>query len=337
MTIQQNIRNNAVRANANKPIIVSVTGAAGAISYALLPLIANGQAFGKQEIHFKLIDLPRAKQGLQAVQMELIDGAYPLVKKIDIVTDNSGFKNADYAILLGSMPRLQGMSRADLLQKNGSIFKGQGQAINQDAKKNVKVLVVGNPANTNASTIDQFTPSIDSRNISALMRLDHNRLLGQVAMKIGSSVDEIDRVFVLGNHADTQFPETGSLTVLGKSKKLDNNWVKSELLPTVKNRGAKVIEARGSSSAMSAAKAIADHIHDWHMGSNGKVVTMGIPAPSDNDYKIPEGLVFGLPVKCDKDGSYKVISMPLSKEGQDAIKTNIETLQAEKTEVAKFL
>jgi len=293
---------------------VVVTGAAGQISYSLLPLIANGAMFGPdQDVILNLLEVEFVLPALQGVVMELEDGSYPLLKSVAATSDAEvAFKDADFAILVGAFPRKDGMERADLLSKNAGIFKVQGQALDKVAKKSVKVLVVGNPANTNCLLAQHFAPSIPKENFTALTRLDHNRAKAQVAKKLGVSVRDVHNVIIWGNHSSTQYPDTtvGYVHVNGEKKSIrdavnDSKYLEGEFISTVQKRGAAIIAARKFSSAMSAANAIVDHIRDWVLGTpEGEYVSMAVP--SDGSYNIPEGVIYSYPVTC-KNGKYTIV------------------------------
>lgn len=306
-----------------EPMRVAVTGAAGNIGYAILFRIAAGDMLGPdQPVILQLLDLPQAQKALNGVMMELNDCAFPLLRGI-VPTDDPevAFKDADVAILVGARPRSKGMERADLLQANAQIFKVQGAALNKVAKKTVKVLVVGNPANTNAMITAHFAPDLPKENITAMLRLDHNRALSQLSEKTGKPVDQIEHLFVWGNHSPSMFADWSYCKVDGKSAKEvvnDDDWYLNTFIPTVGKRGAAIIEARGASSAASAAAAAIDHIHDWVLGTNGKWVTMGVP--TDGSYGLKEGVIAGVPVVC-KDGKYeRVQDVKIS----DAVKPYVE-------------
>ncbi|MFT3755769.1 MAG: malate dehydrogenase [Pseudoxanthomonas sp.] len=293
------------------PVRVAVTGAAGQIGYALLFRIASGEMLGKdQPVILQLLDLPLEKPqaALKGVIMELEDCAFPLLHGVFGTGDPEvAFKDADVALLVGAMPRGPGMERKDLLLKNAEIFTVQGKALNKVASRNVKVLVVGNPANTNAYIAMKSAPDLPAKNFTAMLRLDHNRALSQLAAKAGVAVGDIENLAVWGNHSPTMYPDYRYATVGGaslKDKINDAAWNKDEFIPKVGKRGAAIIEARGLSSAASAANAAIDHIHDWVLGTGGKWVTMGIP--SDGSYGIPEGLIFGFPVTTE-NGEYKLV------------------------------
>jgi len=284
-----------------KPVRVAVTGAAGQIGYSLLFRIASGEMLGKdQPVILQLLEVPfeKAQQALKGVMMELDDCAFPLLAGMVGTDDpNVAFKDADYALLVGARPRGPGMERKDLLQENAKIFTVQGKALNDVASRNVKVLVVGNPANTNAYIAMKSAPDLPAKNFTAMLRLDHNRALSQLAAKTGKAVAEIENLAVWGNHSPTMYADYRFATVGGESVKTlinDEEWNRTVFLPTVGKRGAAIIEARGLSSAASAANAAIDHIRDWALGTNGKWVTMGVP--SDGSYGIPEGVMYGVPV-----------------------------------------
>ena len=287
-----------------QPVRVAVTGAAGQIGYSLLFRIASGEMLGKdQPVILQLLEVPfeKAQQALKGVMMELEDCAFPLLAGMIAADDaNVAFKDADIAILVGARPRGPGMERKDLLQENAKIFTVQGKALNDVASRDVKVLVVGNPANTNAYIAMKSAPDLNPANFTAMLRLDHNRALSQLATKSGRAVSDIENMTVWGNHSPTMYADYRFATVNGDSMKAlinDEEWNRTVFLPTVGKRGAAIIEARGLSSAASAANAAIDHIHDWVLGTNGKWVTMGIP--SDGSYGIPEGIIYGVPVTCD--------------------------------------
>src|ERR1700742_3587610 len=286
---------------------VAVTGAAGQIGYSLLFRIANGDMLGKdQPVILQLLDLPQAQAAVKGVVMELEDCAFPLLAGV-VVTDDPkvAFKDADVALLVGARPRSKGMERKDLLSANAEIFTVQGKALNEVASRDVKVLVVGNPANTNAYIAMKSAPDLPKKNFTAMLRLDHNRALSQLAAKSGKPVASIEKLAVWGNHSPTMYPDFRVATAEGQNlTKLinDDEWNRNVFIPTVGKRGAAIIEARGLSSAASAANAAIDHVRDWVLGTNGKWVTMGIP--SDGSYGIPEDIIYGVPVTCE-NGEYK--------------------------------
>ena len=289
---------------------VAVTGAAGQIGYSLLFRIANGDMLGKdQPVILHLLDITPALPAVKGVVMELEDCAFPLLAGV-VVTDDPkvAFKDADYALLVGARPRTKGMERKDLLEANGAIFTVQGRALDEAASRDCRILVVGNPANTNAYIAMRSAPGLPKKNFTAMLRLDHNRALSQVAARIGKPVETIDKMIVWGNHSPTMYPDYRFATVAGQSVKAmidDEAWNRDTFIPTVGKRGAAIIEARGLSSAASAANAAIDHMHDWALGTNGKWVTMGIP--SDGSYGIPEDVIYGVPVVC-SNGEYARVS-----------------------------
>ena len=291
-----------------KPARIAITGAAGQIGYQLIFRIAAGDLFGVQQpVILQLLEVTPALGALNGVVMELNDCAFPTVAGI-VATDNPevAFKDADYAILVGAKPRGPGMERKDLLLENARIFSAQGKAINKVARKNIKVLVVGNPANTNALITAANAPRISKQNITSMMRLDHNRAASQLAAKTGAAVNDVKRLVIWGNHSATQYPDIHQATIKGKPavKLVDENWVKNEFIPTLQQRGAAIIKARGASSAASAASAAIDHMRDWVTGSKNQWVSMGVP--SDGSYGIQKGIIYGFPVVCAK-GQYKIV------------------------------
>ena len=291
---------------------VAVTGAAGQIGYSLLFRIASGEMLGKdQPVFLQLLEIPdeKAQKALKGVMMELDDCAFPLLAGMSAHSDAmSGFKDADIALLVGARPRGPGMERKDLLEANGAIFTVQGKALDAVASRDVKVLVVGNPANTNALIAQQSAPSLPAKNFTAMMRLDHNRALSQIAAKIGKPVASIKKMTIWGNHSATQYPDLFNAEVDGQKvwpMINDQAWLEDTFIPTVQKRGAAIIEARGLSSAASAANAAIEHIRDWVLGTPaGDWVTMGIP--SDGSYGIPAGVMFGYPVTS-ANGEYKIV------------------------------
>ncbi|MBC7202186.1 MAG: malate dehydrogenase [Pusillimonas sp.] len=296
----------------SKPAMrVAITGAAGQIGYALLFRIASGEMLGKdQPVVLQLLEIPdeKAQKALKGVMMELDDCAFPLLEGMSAHSDpREAFKDADIALLVGSRPRGPGMERKDLLQMNAKIFTEQGKALNDVASRDVKVLVVGNPANTNAYIAMKSAPDLPAENFTAMLRLDHNRALSQLAEKSGKKVADIEKLIVWGNHSPTMYPDIRFATANGdKLPELinDDAWNRDTFIPTVGKRGAAIIEARGLSSAASAANAAIDHVRDWVLGSNGNWVTMGIP--SDGSYGIPEGIMYGFPVTTE-NGKYKIV------------------------------
>lgn len=293
-----------------QPVRVAVTGAAGQIGYSLLFRIASGEMLGKdQPVILQLLELTPALQALRGVAMELQDCAFPLLHGITQSDDAMvAFKDADYALLVGARPRSKGMERKDLLEANAQIFTVQGKALNAVASRNVKVVIVGNPANTNALITQMSAPDLPAANITALMRLDHNRALGQIADKTGIHTSKLNKMIVWGNHSVTQYPDISCLEADGAKvwpTINDQAWLADNFIPTVAKRGAAIIEARGFSSAASAANAAIEHMRDWALGTPaGDWTTMGVP--SDGSYGIPEGVVYGFPVTC-SNGTYSIV------------------------------
>lgn len=325
-----------------KPVRVAVTGAAGQIGYALLFRIASGEMLGKdQPVILQLLEVPveGPQKALKGVMMELEDCAFPLLAGIEAHSDPmTAFKDTDYALLVGARPRGPGMERADLLAANAQIFTAQGKALNAVASRNVKVLVVGNPANTNAYIAMKSAPDLPAKNFTAMLRLDHNRAASQVAAKISCAVGDIQKLTVWGNHSPTMYADYRFATVNGNSvKELINDqvWNADVFLPTVGKRGAAIIEARGLSSAASAANAAIDHMRDWALGSGGQWVTMGVP--STGDYGIPEGIVFGFPVTTE-NGEYSIVQgLEIDAFSQERIQKTLAELQGEQDGVKHLL
>ncbi|OBU85357.1 malate dehydrogenase [Chromobacterium subtsugae] len=319
------------------PVRVAVTGAAGQIGYSLLFRIASGEMLGKdQPVILHLLDLPQAQTALKGVMMELEDCAFPLLAGMVATDDpNVAFKDVKVALLVGARPRSKGMERKDLLEANGAIFTVQGKALNDHAARDVKVLVVGNPANTNAWIAMKSAPDLDPKNFTAMLRLDHNRALSQIAAKTGKPVASIEKLAVWGNHSPTMYADYRFATIDGQSVKTlinDDVWNRDVFLPTVGKRGAAIIEARGLSSAASAANAAIDHIHDWVLGSNGKWVTMGVP--SDGSYGIPEGVMYGVPVVCE-NGEYKrVEGLEIDAFSRERMDLTLAELEEERAAIA---
>ncbi|MEQ3724027.1 malate dehydrogenase [Alcanivorax sp.] len=291
------------------PVRVAVTGAAGQISYSLLFRIASGDMLGKdQPVILQLLEITPALEALNGVIMELEDCAFPLVAGIEGTDDaNVAFKDADYALLVGARPRGPGMERKDLLEANAAIFSAQGKAINDNASKGIKVLVVGNPANTNALIAQRNAPDIDPRQFTAMTRLDHNRAMAQLANKLGKTVNDVKKMLIWGNHSSTQYPDLHHCEVDGKVAidQIEQDWYENDYIPTVQQRGAAIIKARGASSAASAANAAVDHMRSWALGTDeGDWVSMGIY--SDGSYGIQEGLIYSFPCTC-KDGDWTIV------------------------------
>jgi malate dehydrogenase len=325
-----------------KPVRVAVTGAAGQIGYALLFRIASGEMLGKdQPVILQLLEIPdeKAQKALRGVMMELDDCAFPLLAGMQAASDPAvAFKDADYALLVGARPRGPGMERKDLLSANAQIFTAQGKALNAAASREVRVLVVGNPANTNAYIAMKSAPDLPRKNFTAMLRLDHNRALSQIAAKAGKPVAAIEKLCVWGNHSPTMYADYRFATIEGRSVKEligDDAWNRDVFLPTVGKRGAAIIEARGLSSAASAANAAIDHMHDWALGSNGKWVTMGVP--SNGEYGIPKDVVFGFPVTT-SGGEYKLVEgLPIDAFSRQRIDLTLKELQEEQDGVRQLL
>jgi malate dehydrogenase len=324
------------------PVRVAVTGAAGQIGYSLLFRIASGEMLGRdQPVILQMLEIPdeKAQAALKGVMMELEDCAFPLLAGMVAASDpRVAFRDIDYALLVGARPRSKGMERKDLLEANGAIFTGQGKALNDVARRGVKVLVVGNPANTNAYIAMKSAPDLPRENFTAMLRLDHNRALSQLAAKSGKPVDSIEKLIVWGNHSPTMYPDYRFTTIAGQpAPKVVNDeaWYRDTFIPTVGKRGAAIIEARGLSSAASAANAAIDHVRDWALGSNGKWVTMGIP--SDGSYGIPDGVMYGFPVTT-AGGKYHMVKGleidPFSRGRMDA---TLKELEEERAAVAHLL
>ena len=325
-----------------KPVRVAVTGAAGQIGYALLFRIASGEMLGKdQPVVLQLLDIPdeKAQKALKGVMMELDDCAFPLLASMEAHSDaNAAFKDADYAMLVGARPRGPGMERKDLLAVNAQIFTVQGKALNAVASRDVRVLVVGNPANTNAYIAMKSAPDLPRQHFTAMLRLDHNRALSQIAAKTGKPVASIEKLAVWGNHSPTMYADYRFATIDGQSVKAminDDVWNKDTFLPTVGKRGAAIIDARGLSSAASAANAAIDHMRDWALGSNGKWVTMGIA--SNGDYGIPKDVIFGYPVTTTQ-GEYQLVEgLPIDAFSQERINLTLKELLEEQEGVKHLL
>ncbi len=324
------------------PVRVAVTGAAGQIGYSLVFRIASGEMLGPdQPLILQMLELPmeKAQTALKGVMMELEDCAFPLLAGM-VGTDDPmvAFKDADIAMLVGARPRGPGMERKDLLLENAKIFTAQGAALNAVASRDVKVLVVGNPANTNAYIAMKSAPDLKPGNFTAMLRLDHNRALSQIANKTGKKVGDIKGLVVWGNHSPTMYPDYRFATIGGASVKAavgDEAWNRSTFIPTVGKRGAAIIEARGLSSAASAANAAIDHIHDWVLGTDGEWATMGVP--SDGSYGIPEGVMYGFPVICN-NGSYEIVKdLPIDDYSREMMNKTLAELEEERAGVASLL
>ncbi|MBF6435832.1 malate dehydrogenase [Nocardia cyriacigeorgica] len=314
------------------PVTVAVTGGAGQIAYGLLFRIASGAMLGPDTpIRLRLLEIPAAVASLEGVAMELEDGAFPLLESVDISDDPwEGFDGANIALLVGARPRTAGMERSDLLAANGPIFTDQGAAINASAADDVKVLVVGNPANTNAYIAMTNAPDVPAERFTAMTRLDHNRAIAQLAKKTGAAAAEIERVAIWGNHSATQYPDLTHATVAGRPalEMVDSGWVREDFLPTVQQRGTAIIQARGASSAASAASAAIDHIHDWVLGSAGAWVSMAVP--SDGSYGVPEGLISSFPVTCAHGGCTIVPDLEIDEFSRARIDASVAELDAER-------
>ena len=310
-----------------EPVRVTITGAAGQIGYALLFRVASGSMLGPdQPVILQMLEITPALDALKGVAMELEDCAFPLLAGMVQTDDaNVAFKDADYALLVGSRPRGPGMERKDLLEANAAIFSVQGKALNDNASKDVKVLVVGNPANTNCLIAQRNAPDLDPRNFTAMTRLDHNRAMAQLANKAGKHVNDVDGLCIWGNHSATQYPDIHRTTVAGADAMgmVDMDWYTGDFIPTVQQRGAAIIEARGASSAASAANAAIDHMHDWALGSDA-IVSMGVY--SDGSYGIEEGLIYSDPVRC-SGGDWSIVQdievTQFSREKMDATGTEL--------------
>ena len=322
------------------PVRVAVTGAAGQIGYSLLFRIASGEMLGKdQPVILQLLDLPQAQNAVKGVMMELEDCAFPLLAGM-VATDDPkvAFKDAQVALLVGARPRSKGMERKDLLTANAEIFTVQGKALNEVAARDVRVLVVGNPANTNAYIAMKSAPDLPARNFTAMLRLDHNRALSQIAAKTGKDVASIEKLTVWGNHSPTMYADYRFATIDGQSVTArinDEAWNRDVFLPTVGKRGGAIIEARGLSSAASAANAAIDHIRDWVLGTNGKWVTMGIP--SDGSYGIPEGVIYGVPVTCANGEYTRVQGLEIDEFSRERLNFTLAELEEERAGIAHLL
>ena len=321
------------------PVRVAVTGAAGQICYSLLFRIAAGEMLGSdQPVIFQLLEITPAMKALEGVVMEIDDCAFPLVAGFVLTDDvNVAFKDADYALLVGAKPRVAGMERSDLLEANGGIFKIQGKALNGNASPGVKVVVVGNPANTNANTAMINAPDLDPKNFTALTRLDHNRALAQLAAQTDADVSDIKKMIIWGNHSTTQYPDLSHTTVGGKPAHdlVDRSWYENDYIPRVAKRGAEIIDARGASSAASAANAAIDHIRDWVMGTpEGDWTSMAVP--SDGSYGIPEGLTYSFPVTC-SNGEYSIVQgLEIDDFSRERMEITQKELEEERDAVAKI-
>jgi len=323
--------------NVTKTLRVCVTGAAGQIGYAFLPLISNGSVFGPHvKIQLRLLDIPAAVKALEGLSMELHDGAYPLLEDVAFGSDpEEMFKDCDVVVFIGGFPRKQGMERKELLSINGNIFKTQGKALDKVAKKTVKCLVVANPANTNCLILQQNAPSIPKENFTCLTRLDHNRAVSQLWKKTNMPLYSIKNVIIWGNHSSTQYPDVNHGTIAEKPiKKVveDEEWLKGAFITKIQKRGAEIIEYRGSSSVFSAANAIKDHLRDWYHGTEpGTWVSMGVV--SDGSYGVPKGLVFSFPCICKKHFEYEIVQgLHIDPFSQEKINITTKELEEERDE-----
>ena len=322
------------------PVRVAVTGSAGQIGYSLLFRIAAGDMLGPdQPVILHLLEIPQAMKALQGVVMELADCAFPLVSDI-VATDDAttGFRDVDYALLVGARPRGPGMERGDLLEANAQIFSAQGKALNAAAKRDVRVLVVGNPANTNALIAQQNAPDIDPSRFTAMTRLDHNRALAQLALKTDSSVNDIRCMSIWGNHSATQYPDIHHAVIGGKAAidLVDSAWLEQDFIPTVQKRGAAIIDARGASSAASAASAAIDHMRDWTFGTaENDWVSMGIPA--DGSYGVEPGIIYSYPVRI-TGGCYEIVhGLEINDFSRDRMQITEQELREERAAIAHLL
>jgi len=324
----------------NAPVNVTVTGAAGQIGYALLFRIASGQLLGADTpVKLRLLEIPQAVKAAEGTALELQDGAFPQLAGVDIFDDaKQAFEGANVALLVGARPRTKGMERGDLLEANGGIFKPQGEAINAGGADDIKVLVVGNPANTNALIAQAHAPDVPKERFTAMTRLDHNRALAQLAGKLGVSVADIRKLTIWGNHSATQYPDIFNAEVNGRSAAEavnDQNWLENEFIPRVAKRGAEIIEARGASSAASAASAAIDHVYNWVNGTQaGDWTSMAIP--SDGSYGVPEGLISSFPVTC-SGGSYEIVQgLEINDFSRGKIDASVQELADEREAVRKL-
>lgn len=322
-----------------QPVRVAVTGAAGQIAYSLIFRIASGELLGPdQPVILHLQEVTPALTALNGVVMEVDDCAYPLLEEIVVTDDaNVAFQDVDYAFLVGAKPRGPGMERGDLLKENAGIFTVQGRALNERASRDVKVLVVGNPANTNAYIAMKSAPDLNPANFTGMMRLDHNRAISQLAAKTGAKMSTISKMAVWGNHSATQYPDITNALVNGQAAKgmVDQAWIENDFIPTVQKRGAAIIDARGKSSAASAAYAALEHMRDWVKGTNGGWVSMAVP--SDGSYGVPEGLIYGFPVTC-ANGEYSIVQgLELDDFSRERMANTQKELEEERDAVASLL
>lgn len=320
------------------PVRIAITGGAGQISYSLIFRIAAGDMLGPdQPVILQLLEIPQAMDALNGVVMEVNDCAFPLVQDIVATDDpNVAFKDADFALLVGARPRGPGMERKDLLEANAAIFSVQGKALNDHASRDVKVLVVGNPANTNALIASCNAPDLDAGQFTAMTRLDHNRALTQLAQKTGKHVTDVENMIIWGNHSATQYPDLAQCKVDGEAAfdLVERDWYENDFIPTVQQRGAAIIKARGASSAASAASSAIDHMHDWVLGSKG-IVSMAIP--SDGSYGIEEGIIYSYPVRC-QGGKYEIVQgFEIDAFSEEKMKATEKELREERAAVEHLL
>lgn len=323
-----------------QPVHVAVTGAAGQIGYALLFRIVSGAMLGDdQPIILQLIDITPAMDALQGVKMELEDCAFPLLHDVVCTDDpNVGFKDTDYALLVGARPRGPGMERKDLLEANAAIFSVQGKAMNENASRDIKVLVVGNPANTNSLIAQRNAPDLEPRNFTAMTRLDHNRAMSQLAQKTGKAVTDVTNMTIWGNHSSTQFPDLYHAKVAGDTatELVEQDWYENDFIPTVQQRGSAIIKARGASSAASAANAAIGHMRDWALGTKGDE-TVSMAVYSDGSYGVQEGLIFSFPCQC-KDGDWSIVQgLEINQFSQTKLKETEQELAQERDAVSHLL
>ncbi|WP_416137663.1 malate dehydrogenase [Halomonas sp. HK25] len=322
-----------------QPVRIAITGAAGQISYSLAFRIASGDMLGKdQPVILQLLEITPAMEALNGVVMELNDCAFPLVQEIVATDDaNVAFKDADFALLVGARPRGPGMERKDLLEANAAIFSVQGKALNDNASRDVKVLVVGNPANTNALIASCNAPDLDAKQFTAMTRLDHNRALTQLAQKTGKHVTDVESMIIWGNHSATQYPDIAHCQVAGKpaAELVERDWYENTFIPDVQQRGAAIIKARGASSAASAASSAIDHMRDWALGTNGQIVSMAIP--SDGSYDVEPGIIYSYPVTCE-GGKYEIVQgLEVDEFSRGKMKASEDELREERTAVEHLL
>ncbi|MCE8030629.1 malate dehydrogenase [Halomonas daqingensis] len=320
------------------PVRIAITGGAGQISYSLIFRIAAGDMLGPdQPVILQLLEIPQAMDALNGVVMEVNDCAFPLVQDIVATDDpNVAFKDVDFALLVGARPRGPGMERKDLLEANAAIFSVQGKALNDNASRNVRVLVVGNPANTNALIASCNAPDLDPRQFTAMTRLDHNRALTQLAQKTGKRVTDVESMIIWGNHSATQYPDLAHTKVAGKPafELVERDWYENDFIPTVQQRGAAIIKARGASSAASAASSAIDHMRDWALGTD-QVVSMAIP--SDGSYGIAEGIIYSYPVRC-QNGNYEIVQgLEIDEFSRAKMKATEDELREERAAVEHLL